>query len=169
MVAVSTLPMNDSYEGDIGALLTELADVQSALLTVLGEKRTLLVSGNVDALAAIGPREQELAVRLQACHEHRQQLLARADAEGLPADSIESLSDRLPASSRKNVQASIREAANRSQLLRNESLTNWVVVQRSLLHLSQMIEIIATGGRPKPTYDKGPGSNSGGALVDQAA
>ena len=59
MVAVSTLPMNDSYEGDIGALLTELADVQSALLTLLGEKRTLLVSGNVDALAAIGPREQD--------------------------------------------------------------------------------------------------------------
>ena len=35
-------------------------------------------------------------MRLQACHERRQQLLARADAEGLPADSIQSLSDRLP-------------------------------------------------------------------------
>ena len=104
-----------------------------------------------------------------ACHERRQQLLARADTEGLPSDSIQSLSDRLPESSRKNVQASIREAANRSQLLRHQSLTNWVVVQRSLLHLSQLIEIIATGGRPKPTYDKGPGSNSGGSLVDQAA
>jgi hypothetical protein len=75
----------------------------------------------------------------------------------------------LPESSRKNVQASIREAANRTQLLRHQSLTNWVVVQRSLLHLSQLIEIIATGGRPKPTYDKGPGSHSGGALVDRAA
>ena len=63
----------------------------------------------------------------------------------------------------------IREAANRSQLLRHQSLTNWVVVQRSLLHLSQMIEIIATGGRPKPTYDKGSGSHSGGSLVDRAA
>lgn len=161
--------MNDSYEGEIGALLAELADVQSALLTVLGEKRTLLMTGDVDALTSIGSREADLAVRLQACHERRQQLLAQADAEGLPADSIQSLSDRLPASSRKNVQASIREAANRSQLLRHQSLTNWVVVQRSLLHLSQMIEIIATGGRPKPTYDKGPGSNSGGSLVDQAA
>jgi hypothetical protein len=67
--------MNDTYESEIGALLAELADVQSALLGVLG----------------------------------------------------------------------------------------------SLLHLSQMIEIIATGGRPKPTYEKGPGSNSGGALVDRAA
>lgn len=161
--------MDDTYEGEIGALLAELADVQSALLAVLGEKRQLLVKNDVEALAAIGPRETELAARLQACHERRQQLLARADAEGLPADSIESLSNQLPADSRGKVQASIREAALRSQLLRNESLTNWVVVQRSLLHLSQMIEIIATGGRPKPTYDKGLDHSAGGALVDQAA
>ncbi len=161
--------MNDTYESEIGALLTELADVQSALFGALGEKRQMLVVGNIEALTAMAVREQELAARLQACHEHRQQLLARADAEGLPADSIQSLSDKLPESSRERVHASIREAASRSQLLRHQSLTNWVVVQRSLLHLSQMIEIIATGGRPKPTYDKGPGSQSGGALVDRAA
>ena len=161
--------MNDSYEVEIGALLAELADVQSALLGVLGEKRVLLMAGDVNALTAISSREEVLAARLQACHEHRQQLLARADAEGVPADSIQSLSARLPESARKNVQASIREAANRSQLLRHQSLTNWVVVQRSLLHLSQLIEIIATGGRPKPTYDKGPGCSSGGTLVDRAA
>lgn len=161
--------MNDTYEIEIGALLAELADVQSALLIVLSEKRTFLMAGDVDSLTAIAAREEDLAMRLQACHEHRQQLLARADAEGLPADSIQSLSDRLPESNRRNLQASIREAANRSQLLRHQSLTNWVVVQRSLLHLSQMIEILATGGRPKPTYDKGSGSQSGGVLVDRAA
>lgn len=161
--------MNDTYETEIGELLTELADVQGALLDVLNEKRMLLASGNVESLSAMAGREQELAARLQACHERRQQLLTRADAEGLPADSIQSLSDRLPHTSRGRVQASIREAANRSQLLRHQCLTNWVVVQRSLLHLSQLIEIIATGGRPKPTYDKGPGSHSGGTLVDRAA
>jgi FlgN protein len=167
--AEHALQMHDTYESEIGALLAELADVQSALLSVLIDKRKLLVAGDVEALAAIGTREEELATRLQACHESRQQLLARADAEGLPADSIQSLIGQLPESSRKNVHASIREAANRSQLLRHQSLANWVVVQRSLLHLSQMIEIIATGGRPKPTYDKGSGSQSGGSLVDRAA
>ena len=165
--------MNDTYEREIAALLAELADVQSALLAALNDKRQLLVSGDVNALAAMGVREHELAGRLQACHERRQQLLARADADGLPADSIQSLCQQLPQSSREQVQASIREAANRTHLLRHQSLTNWVVVQRSLLHLSQMIEIIATGGRPKPTYDKGPdrggSTRSGGALVDRAA
>ena len=161
--------MNDTYESEIGALLAELADVQSGLLDVLGEKRKLIVAGNVEALSAMAGREQELADRLQACHDRRQQLLARADAEGLPADSIESLSGRLPDSSRKRVQASIREAAGRMQLLRNESLTNWVVVQRTLLHLAQMLEIIATGGQIQPTYGGREAPRAGGALVDRAA
>jgi hypothetical protein len=161
--------MNDNYEAEIGELLAELADVQGALLAALNEKRQLLAAGNVDSLSQTSGREQELAGRLQACHDRRQQLLLRADSDGLPADSIQSLSDRLPKPSRDRVQASIREAANRSQLLRHQCLTNWVVVQRTLLHLSQMIEIIATGGRPKPTYDKGPTPRAGGALVDRAA
>jgi flagellar biosynthesis/type III secretory pathway chaperone len=161
--------MNESYETEIAELLAELADVQGALLTALNEKRQLLASGDISALPTISAREQELAARLQACHDRRQQLLQRADSDGLPADSIQSLSDRLPKPSRDRVQASIREAANRSQLLRHQCLTNWVVVQRTLLHLSQLIEIIATGGRPKPTYDKGPAPRAGGALVDRAA
>ncbi len=92
--------MDESYEAEIGALLADLANVQGGLLTVLSDKRALLVAGDVDALAAISSREQDLAARLQACHERRQSLLARADADGLPADSIQSLSDRLPAVSR---------------------------------------------------------------------
>ena len=86
--------MNDTWESDIGGLLAELADVQTALLGTLSEKRLLLAAGDHAALTAMGGREQELADRLQACHERRQQLLARANADGLPADSIQSLSER---------------------------------------------------------------------------
>jgi hypothetical protein len=114
-------------------------------------------------------REQELLERLQACHQRRQQLLARAEAEGLPADSIGSLSTKLPPERRGPVQASIREAAQRSRLLQHQSLTNWVLVQRSLLHLSQLIEIIATGGRSQPTYGNSADGRASGALVDRAA
>ena len=161
--------MNDNWETDIAALLAELADVQSALLNLLTEKRQLLAAGDTQALAGISAREQTLIERLQACQQHREQLLERAQAEGLPADSISSLSNRLPAESRGRMQASIREAASRSRLLQHHSLTNWVLVQRSLLHLSQLIEIIATGGRPQPTYGNGSDRGASGALVDRAA
>jgi hypothetical protein len=161
--------MDDIWETDIASLLEDLSDVQGALLRTLTEKRQLLSSANHEGLAAMSIREQALLERLQACHQRRQELLARAEAEGLPSDSIGSLSGRLPPEQRGRVQASIREAAHRSRLLQHHSLTNWVLVQRSLLHLSQLIEIIATGGRPEPTYGNGADRQASGALVDRAA
>jgi len=38
-----------------------------------------------------------------------------------------------------------------------------------LLHLSQMLEIIATGGKKRPTYSKDEAPDCGGALVDRVA
>jgi hypothetical protein len=161
--------MSESWETEIGELLAELADVQGELLETLHEKRRILASNDHASLASMAEREQAVLERLQACQVRRQQLLVRAGEEGLPADSIKSLSNRLPVESRGRVQASIREAADRSRLLQHQSLTNWVLVQRSLLHLSQMVEIIATGGRSRPTYGKGSDRAPSGALVDRAA
>jgi FlgN protein len=160
--------MENNWESEIGGLLTELSQVQADLLETLHEKRELLKKNDADALAAMAVRENALIDRLQACQDRRQQLLECAEAEGMPADSIRSLSNRLPLESRGRMQASIREAADRSRLLQHQSLTNWVLVQRTLLHLSQMIEIIATGGRPRPTYGKGSDRAPSGALVDRA-
>jgi hypothetical protein len=84
--------MDDSWETDLASLLEELSDVQGALLTALTEKRQLLASGDHEKLAAMSRREQDLLDRLQACHQRRQELLSRAEAEGLPSDSIGSLS-----------------------------------------------------------------------------
>jgi hypothetical protein len=161
--------MSENWESEIGSLLEELADVQRELLEALHEKRRILASNDHEGLTAMATREQALVDRLQSCHERRQQLLNRASEEGLPSDSIRSLSSRLPVESRGRMQASIREAADRSRLLQHQSLTNWVLVQRTLLHLSQMIEIIATGGQPRPTYGKGSDRAQSGALVDRAA
>lgn len=161
--------MNDNWEAEIAGLLAELADIQSALLAVLSEKRALLASADHAALASVAGREQMLVSRLQACHERRQEMLRRAQAEGLPSDSVRSLSATLSPDGRDRVQASIAEAQERSRFLQNQSLTNWVLVQRSLLHLSQLIEIIATGGRPLPTYGNGSDRHNSGSLVDRAA
>jgi hypothetical protein len=62
----------------------------------------------------------------------------------------------------------VDEARRRARLLQHQSLTNWVLVQRTLLHLSHVVEIIATGGRMQPTYGKGAPVSAGGILVDQA-
>ena len=63
----------------------------------------------------------------------------------------------------------VRIYDKRTRVLRHHSLTNWVLVQRTLIHLSQMLEIIATGGEMQPTYGKEESVHARGALVDRAA
>jgi len=156
------------WETDIGGFLERLATVQGALLALLADKRRHIVARDHAALAALEPRELELAQELQACQEARQLLLERAGSAGLPATTLTDLHGSLPASTMRRLGPSLAEARERSQLVRHECLTQWVAVQRSILHLAQLLEIFATGGRGRPTYGNGIGSPTGGALIDQA-
>jgi hypothetical protein len=165
----------DTMETEIAGLLGDLSAVQRDLLDVLTRKRTMLAAGDGASLIAMASGEQELMTRLQACHDRRQRLLTQAAADGLPADSIRSLAGALAPASRDRFRPEVEDAQHRSRLLQHECLTNWVLVQRTLLHLSQLVEIIATGGRMKPTYENGSDrgahrhdANAGGALVDRA-
>ena len=164
----TSLDADDAIETQIAGLLSELTAVQSDLLNVLSQKRKLLAAGDGAALGAMAGEEQQLVDRLQACQNHRQQLLAQAAERGLPSDSVRALSKSLPTGGRRRLRDGLNEAHDRSRLLQHECLTNWVLVQRTLLHLSQLIEIIATGGRKKPTYGRGSDRQDQGALVDRA-
>lgn len=157
-----------TWEAKLATLLERLSAAQRELLSLLATKRELLVRREHTALAALAPREQQLADELRACHAERQQLLASADAAGMPHDSLAKLSATLPGAAGRNLGESVEEARERARLIRHECLTQWVVVQRTLLHLAQMLEIFATGGRSQPTYGKGHVVERGGALIDQA-
>ncbi len=109
----TTIESRDAWESYIAGLLSELSAVQSDLLSVLTHKRTLLAAGDGAALGAMAPQEQDLVMRLQACHDRRQRLLAQAAGEGLPSDSIKSLSKSLPAGSRKRLRGDLDETQKR--------------------------------------------------------
>jgi flagellar biosynthesis/type III secretory pathway chaperone len=157
-----------NWESDLAELLERLSAAQRDLLSLLATKRTLIVARDHNGLAALAEREGELAAELQACQQRRQELLAQADAHGLPGGSLAELSEALPIRTANALRTPIDEARNRARLIRHECLTQWVAVQRTVLHLSQMLEIIATGGRSQPTYGKGRIAERGGALMDQA-
>ncbi len=158
-----------SWEANVAELLSDLSAVQTELLDVLKLKQTRLLQADTRGLADLAPREQALISRLEACHAFRQRLLDHARGEGLPAASLTDLAKALPAVERGTVQRRIDAARSRLRLLQHHSLTNWVFVQRTLIHLSQMLEIIATGGQPEPTYKKEQKPSSLGSLVDHAA
>ena len=161
--------METSWESDLATLLTDLLAVQDELLGTLTRKRQLLVDADADGLTAIGRQEERLIGSLQECLRRREELLARATQEGLPSASIRALSRALPRAGRGELDERVALAASRARLLKHHSFTNWVLTQRTLIHLSQMLEIIATGGRLQPTYGEGELVGARGALVDGAA
>jgi len=160
--------METAWESELASFLTELSAVQDESLEILAKKRELLVAADVDGLAEVTQREQGLIERLRGCLEGRAKLLERAGQEGLPSENIRSLAAALPDGGKKELTDQLNEATRRTRLLRHHSLTNWVLVQRTLIHLSQMLEIIATGGQMQPTYGKEEPVNARGALVDRA-
>ena len=157
-----------AWESELAGFLTELSAVQDELFGVLKRKLSLLGTADAPGLDALSAVELKLAERLQECHGRRCALLERAGREGLPADSLRSLAAALPGRQRKQLQSQVALAAEKSRLLQHQSLSNWVVTQRTLLHLSQLLEIIATGGKPRPTYGREDSVSSGGALLDRA-
>ncbi|QDU30847.1 FlgN protein [Anatilimnocola aggregata] len=161
------------WEAEISQLLAELSGVQAELLAVLGEKRQRLAAVEIGSMSELQVREQALCDRLQACHTRREELLAAAKQQGLPADSMTSLAKAAvgttSTSQRDKLRKDLANSASRMRLLQAQSLTNWVVAQRSLLHVSQLLEIIATGGRLQPTYGVGEGVHNRGGMVDHEA
>ncbi len=160
--------MDDAWTDELSAYLTDLSSVQDELLAALTEKRAALLAADPARLTAVNEQEARLAARLQDCQGRRREMLDRAELDGGPPDSIRLLASSLPAAQRLRVVPAIDVAEHRTRMLQQECLTNWVVVQRTLLHLSQMLEIIATGGRQRPTYGTGDCVQAQGVLVDHA-
>lgn len=157
------------WETEIGTLLDELGQVQEELLEVLRTKRERLATVDLDGLAESQAREEQLSARLQECQRRRTELLAAARQEGLPHDSIGKLAKVARRGGSVRLGGRVKDAAAKMRLLRHESLTNWVLAQRALLHVSQLVEIIATGGRLQPTYGEGESVHARGALVNHEA
>ena len=158
-----------SLEADIASLLNDLLTGQGELMAVLNRKRNLLGAMDHEGLAALGGEEERLLGVLQDCLDRRQTLLARAANEGLPSGSIQALTNALPSTHRVPLARQVTAAGSRARLLQTQNLTNWIVIQRTLIHLSQLLEIIATGGQIQPTYGRAESSRAHGALINQEA
>jgi len=160
--------MEIHWESELAELLGRLSQSQQQLLSLLSNKHDLLMSRDHEGLAELALTEEAFCAELQACHQRRQELLEQAALAGLPSDSIQSLSEALPEQQAKSLRMPVEESIERARLLRHQSISQWVVVQRTLLHLSHLLEIFATGGQSQPTYRKGGATESSGALIDQA-
>jgi hypothetical protein len=160
--------MDINWTSELAELLGRLSETQKQLLALLASKREFLIQRDHEGLAALAADVAALCDELQSCHDRRQQLLAQAATAGLPSDSIQSLTTALPQSEAQSLHKPLEQSIERARLLRHESVAQWVVVQRTMLHLSHILEIFATGGQTQPTYGKDGSTSNSGALMDQA-
>lgn len=157
------------WEQELARLLSELTSVQTDLLAVLEAKRESMGRTDLHGSEELRGRAEQLLARLEACQHRRAELLQTVKEQGAPAANLGSLASRATKGSRGKLVEQVKQASLRMRLLHHCSLSNWVLAQRSLLHVAQMLEIIASGGRLKPTYGNGESFSSGGALVDHSA
>ena len=156
-----------NWESALASLLGELSSVQQELLDVLVQKREHMAENNLEGISGLHDRESQVCERLQSCHDQRSTLLQEAKDSGLPSDSLQNLASAVTPGEGGELSRQIGDASSKMRLIQHQSLTNWVLAQRSLLHVSQMLEIVATGGRLEPTYGSQDPSNARGALVDR--
>lgn len=152
----------------LALLLSDLSTVQADLLRVLRCKTDLLVARDVAGLQELQSAEAELIERLRDLQTRREELLEQAHSHGLLGESLHEVASRMPDPPRRRLKSAVEAARSQSRLLQHQSLANWVLAQRSLIHLSQLLEIVATGGRPRPTYGDKQSLRASGALMDQA-
>lgn len=158
-------------ENETAVFLQELSDVQADLLNVLHRKREQMVANDIEGMQETMTGEQALLDRLEQLRDSRQILLNNARGKGLPADSMQSLAQALDTDNTQTggLTQKAHSARDAMRHIQNETLANFVLAQQTVLHLSQLLQIIATGGKIKPTYEAENASNQGGTLVDQDA
>ena len=155
---------------EINSFLSELESAQENAMAVLKRKQEMLASADVEGMKAIAEEEKTAVDRLDACLKRRESLLRTAALTGMPSDSIEQLCRSLPKETGLNER--IRRSIQRTRSIQFQSLTNWVLAQRSVLHLNQLLEMIEFKGALAPTYGrdkKKESGNGGGNLVDRVA
>jgi len=163
-----SIDSNIDWGSEVARLLDELSTVQGELLDVLSQKCDRMAVGDTDGMAKVQEQEVLLVERLEKCRSRREKLLSLAGEHGLPSVSIRQLASAIP-DGQKELKQQVTKADAKTQLLRHQSITNWVVTQQTLLHLSQMLEVIAGGGQLRPTYGTETSAHGHGSLVDEAA
>jgi len=146
--------------------LDQLSVVQDATLEFLKRKGDLLGKSDTKGLTEIADEEQAVMDRLHGVFDQRYQILQQAKEADLPSDTLESLAARLDKETPGHaLEERCRDTIRKSRLLQHQSLANWVLAQRTAIHLSQLLEIIGTKGKPSPTYNRHQQSYTG-SIVD---
>lgn len=161
---------------ELARFVSTLENVQQELLALLAVKRKALDAFNSDELIGLSGQESALAARLQALVSRRAELLEQARQGGFAAATLSELAgaigkhvaDARVRAALEMLQTRIVRSQERTSQLQKECWVHWIISHRCYNHYTDLLEMIAHGGRLAPTYGDSL-SATGGSLLDAAA
>jgi hypothetical protein len=158
---------------DIEDLLVAIDESQAALGVTYRDKRAAIRQANGPEIGRLTKIEETLVTELQVLVRRREQILQQAQQRGLPANSLTAIVQTFDEPLRTRLLTQIEETRRVTDANRRESWILWIVCKQSLRFFSDVIELIANGGRRAPVYLARPGAvaemSTGGALLDAKA
>lgn len=156
-----------SLAAELGRFLTDLEQAQGELRDVFAAKSMALRQFQGDVLVRISEGELELGKRLQVILGRRNRLLEAAAKQGIAAPSLATLAGAIGTEARDPLLKRIHAAEQQSALLRHQSWIHWIISHRCYNHYSELLELIAHGGKKAPTYSpRQQTAGAGGAVLD---
>ena len=154
---------------DLQDFLKQLLEAQNQMLAVLQKKQAILVRPGKDAMALIAAEEEKILENMQRTLERRDEILTAARLQNIPGNSIEQLCEHF-FSRNIEVQKLLNEVKHRTQQIGLLAYTNWTMSRKSLIHISQILELLETRGQGKTTYHPQPNAETArGGFVDRVA
>ena len=153
---------------DLLDFLNQLTETQEQMLVVLRKKQAILVRPEKEALAQVSAEEEQMFEKMQNALNRREELLTIAQVQNIGSDSIEQLCGHFFPRN-VDVQKILDEVKHRAHQIRLLAYTNWTMSRKSMIHVSQILELLETRGRGKTTYHPRPTDASGGGFVDRVA
>jgi hypothetical protein len=158
---------------DVEDLLLAVDENQAALSVAYRDKRAAIREANGAEIDRLTQIEESLIAELQVQLRRREQILQQARKLGLPAESLTRVVETFDEPLRERLLAQIEQTRRVTDSNRRESWILWIVCKQSLRFFSDVIDLIASGGRRNPVYLARPGAvaemSTGGALLDAQA
>lgn len=162
--------MHSTLLAEINVVLTGLERTQGEIESLQAGKTAALKLVRPGELESLAVREEELSRRLRGVLLQRSQLLQRARSAGVPVSSLTQLAGAIGREDRAPLLERIQVAQAQSDRIRRQNWTHWIIAHRSYSHYTEILELIANGGQPAPTYTRGkPAPVVGGAILDASA
>ena len=153
---------------DLLDFLNQLIETQKQMFDVLHKKQKMLVKPEKVALAKITAEEEHMVEKMQQVLNRREELLTSARLQNIDGDSIEQLCRHFfPCN--VEVQKLLDEVKHRVHQIHLLAYTNWTMSRKSMIHVSQILELLETRGQGKTTYHPRHSDGSGGSFVDRVA